>query len=209
MAEPTDSELSPTTDAVLHYLSTSVIVLSFIYKLPQIYQVLRSGSTTRISVHSLVYESLSYSVFVVYHFAFDYPLYTYGEHIVAILQEYILMAIVLTYREELDVKWITGFLAYLAVCLALALRWLPHFILYTSMLATTPMLLWSKFVQLTEILHHKHRGEVNMLTWGIVTYETAVRMLTTALVTKDTLYGINLASTEFLNIAILCAIFYY
>jgi len=203
------SDLSPELEAFCEFLGVTVLFVNVVLKMPQILTIWHSGGTTCISLRSTVLEWISYTVMLVYPFALDYPVHTYIECVFAVLQDYILVLMIMHYRNELSPQWILPFMVYNVAVVVTGSGILPEVALYAIMLATTPMLIWSKIDQIKEMYVNKDAGQVSLATWGLTVYDTGVRQFTTALITHDTPLQINLSTSQVFNVAIVACILYY
>ncbi|RUS77667.1 hypothetical protein EGW08_014564 [Elysia chlorotica] len=190
-------------------LSYTVIFNTCIYKAPQVYAIIHSGSSAGISLTSVILEWIAYSIMLTYHFAKDYPLETYLEIVLMVLQDAILTAIIVVNRELVNWKVIPYTFAYMLAFIVIALNWLSESLMIIVIGMTTPILCWSKVDQLMEILWTKDPGSLSTLSWFITVYDTGVRILTTMVILKDMAMFINLTVSEILNIAIFSSIVYF
>ncbi|XP_059163074.1 mannose-P-dolichol utilization defect 1 protein-like [Physella acuta] len=82
-------------------LSYSVMVIACVYKAPQVYAVVKSGSSLGISLQSLIMEFTSYTIEMTYQYAMDYTFITYFEITVMWAQDVVLFYVVLKNRHLL------------------------------------------------------------------------------------------------------------
>ncbi|KAK3766933.1 hypothetical protein RRG08_040452 [Elysia crispata] len=195
--------------SVCTFLSYTVVANTFYYKAPQVYAIIHSGSSAGVSLTSVVLEWIAYSIMLTYHYAMDYPLETYLEIILMVLQDCVLTIVILASRDMLRLNMIPYIFAYLLGFFAIARNWLSDNMMFFAIAITTPILCWSKVDQLIEILWTQDPGSLSALSWFIVVYDTAVRILTTMVITKDLPMFINLTASEVLNVAVFTSIIYF
>ncbi|RUS80083.1 hypothetical protein EGW08_012161 [Elysia chlorotica] len=203
------AQLSPDEDSLWFLLNTSVLALTLIYKMPQVYNVVSTRSSRGISMPSLVLEFISYSVEMVYQSAMDYPFETYFEICLMWAQDVILLYVVLDERHLIGTNLIVPFLIYSVCFVSIYNYWLPDIIMYTLIVSTTPGLIVSKSAQLLKILRDRDAGTVSPQTWGMLAYMAGARVLTTAFVTKDLPMFLNNSSAMVLNISITISVLYF
>lgn len=98
-------------------------------KFPQILTIYEQKSAKGVSLKSLTIEVISYSVSTLYNYTNEYRLMNYFEYIILIIQDYLLVAIVLFYRREINRKTVGIFLAYAFIVSLFATGILPKNIL--------------------------------------------------------------------------------
>lgn len=191
------------------FLSYTVVLNTFYFKAPQIYAIIHSGSSSGVSLTSVILEWIAYSIMLTYHFAMEYPLETYVEIILMVAQDCLLLLVILANRNMISTSIIPYSFAYIVGLAAIALNWLSEGLMMIAIGVSTPILCWSKIDQLMEILWSQDPGSLSALSWFIAVYDTGVRILTTMVITKDMPMFINLTTSEVLNIAVFFSIMYY
>ncbi|XP_070195664.1 solute carrier family 66 member 3-like isoform X2 [Littorina saxatilis] len=131
----------------------------------------------------LVY--LTYTILLTYQCAKSYPLSTYLEYCFLVPQDVILLALVLHFMGRLSVGALPVFGIYLFVCYALAFRLVPDAVLTTCISLVTPISMSSKLLQIATLLRSKDAGTLSATTWGLATYSTLARSITTVVQTGD------------------------
>ncbi|CAL1528111.1 unnamed protein product [Lymnaea stagnalis] len=194
---------------VCRVLSFTVIINTLIYKLPQMVVIIRTSSSFGISLRSVIIEWLAYTIMLTYQFAMGFPLETYFESNVTVFQDLILILLILKNRKLIEPSILRYYFVYFVFFISMAMRMYPDAVMYISISATTPMLCWSKLNQLLLILKSGNAGSVSAITWFIAAYNTAVRILTTVVITKDFPMFVNLVSSEVFNVAVFCSVIYY
>lgn len=192
-----------------HYLSYSVILTSLFVKVPQILSVLNARSTKGLSLSSVLLEEIGYSILLTYNFALGYPLASYFEYTVLVLQDFILIIAILHFDGLLKIHTLPAFLVYFLVYTGIAFRWFPDFVLTTVISLVTPLSFSSKFAQIKLLYTSKNPGQVSLATWGIVAYGATARVVTSCVLTGDPGVILNFCVAASMNIFISCMVVYY
>ncbi|CAC5399108.1 PQLC3 [Mytilus coruscus] len=176
-------------------LSTTVIIGGLSLKIPQIVSVVKANSTRGLSFSGVILEECAYSIMLTYHFASGYPLMTYLEYTVCVLQDLLLIMLILYYNDQfglMSVIWI-----------------FPDFIVNASINLVTPLSVFSKAAQIRTLWEKKDSGHVSLTTYSIAAYGCIARVVTTALQTADVAVLINFISSGSLNLVIVALIIVY
>lgn len=192
-----------------HYLSYSVILTSLFVKVPQILSVLNARSTKGLSLSSVLLEEIGYSILLTYNFALGYPLASYFEYTVLVLQDFILIIAILHFDGLLKIHTLPAFLLYFLVYTGIAFRWFPDFVLTTVISLVTPLSFSSKFAQIKLLYTSKNPGQVSLATWGIVAYGATARVVTSCVLTWDPGVILNFCVAASMNTFISCMIVHY
>lgn len=192
-----------------HYLSYSVILTSLFVKVPQILSVLNARSTKGLSLSSVLLEEIGYSILLTYNFALGYPLASYFEYTVLVLQDFILIIAILHFDGLLKIHTLPAFLVYFLVYTGIALRWFPDFVLTTVISLVTPLSFSSKFAQIKLLYTSKNPGQVSLATWGIVAYGATARVVTSCVLTGDPGVILNFCVAASMNTFISCMVVHY
>lgn len=192
-----------------HYLSYSVILTSLFVKVPQILSVLNARSTKGLSLSSVLLEEIGYSILLTYNFALGYPLASYFEYTVLVLQDFILIIAILHFDGLLKIHTLPAFLVYFLVYTGIAFRWFPDFVLTTVISLVTPLSFSSKFAQIKLLYTSKNPGQVSLATWGIVAYGATARVVTSCVLTGDPGVILNFCVAASMNTFISCMIVFY
>lgn len=192
-----------------HYLSYSVILTSLFVKVPQILSVLNARSTKGLSLSSVLLEEIGYSILLTYNFALGYPLASYFEYTVLVLQDFILIIAILHFDGLLKIHTLPAFLLYFLVYTGIAFRWFPDFVLTTVISLVTPLSFSSKFAQIKLLYTSKNPGQVSLATWGIVAYGATARVVTSCVLTGDPGVILNFCVAASMNTFISCMVVYY
>ncbi|XP_031620142.1 solute carrier family 66 member 3 [Contarinia nasturtii] len=190
-------------------LSLVTVVLCMVQKLPQIRDIYTYKSAKGISATSLMLELFGYTVMMLYNYTYSYSLLSYLEYPILLVQEYILVALVLKYKNMLNQKSFTAIGIYWAVVLLFAYQICPRFLLAMAVPFCTPIGATSKVLQLLEILRTKDSTTVSLTSWFLSAFTNLTRVYTTSVETGDTMLLINFTISFALSMSVYLAAFYY
>ncbi|VDI73239.1 mannose-P-dolichol utilization defect 1 [Mytilus galloprovincialis] len=212
--------LSSGVEIFCNILSTSVIIGGLSLKIPQIISVVKASSTRGLSLSGVILEECAYSIMLTYHFASGYPLMTYLEYTVCVLQDLMLIMLILHYNDQFSLNSIIWFVVY---------PFDKEFIfLYNSGTGqsgfqarnnatlvmvrgnlVTPLSVFSKAAQIKTLWEKKDSGHVSLTTYSLAAYGCIARVVTTALQTADVAVLINYITSGSLNLVIVALIIVY
>ncbi|KAB1267002.1 PQ-loop repeat-containing protein 3 [Camelus dromedarius] len=156
-------------ELLLGFCNWSTLGLCAALKLPQISAVLGARSARGISLPSLLLELGGFLVFLRYQWYYEYPLLTYLEYPILIAQGK---------NKKSPVQY--------SVCVsAWFILTLQKWILDLAMNLCTFISAASKFAQLQYLWKARDSGAVSALTWGLASYTSATRIITTLMTTND------------------------
>ena len=187
----------------------SVLLSTMVYKVPQVYVVLKTGSAEGISLTSLVTEFLSYSVETIYQIAMGYPLTTYFEMFLMWGGDAVLLPIVLYRRGLLNFKLVPHFIVFVTFCFVIVTFPLPLWLMYSIYGITIPILVFSKVSLLLDIYRSKNPGVLSAVSWSLLSYNVGARLPTHYLLAYDLPKFINYIAAFVLDIAVAWSIYYY
>lgn len=116
--------------------SPFAICAFFSSKFPQIHTIYQQKSAKGVSLKSLTIEVVSYSVSTLYNFTNGYRWMNYFEYVILLVQDYILVAIVLFYRQEITRKTVYISLSYVGVVALFAYGIMPKNVLTLLIVST-------------------------------------------------------------------------
>jgi len=159
------------------FLGFGILVGSFFLQLPQILKIFRAKSVTGISLSARYSEVPINSSTVIYHLLLGLPLSTYGENIVVLFQNLLLVFAVWFYRsvpKREIIFWTSAFVVLCAVQLALPPALLP-LLIYINI----PFGLGSSIPQIVENAKQGHTGQLAILTCILKLTGCVIRIFTT------------------------------
>ncbi|XP_066496078.1 solute carrier family 66 member 3 isoform X3 [Tiliqua scincoides] len=148
---------------------------------------------------------LSFLVCLRYMSYYDYPLPTYVEYPIIIIQDVILLLFVLHYSGKMKhalsytVMFVAGW--YLMTLQ----KWIIDLAMNMSTLVSTA----SKYAQLKYLWQTRDSGQVSALTWGIAVYTCATRIFTTLMTTNDIAVLVRFIVMLALNLWVIATILHY
>ncbi|XP_055982473.1 solute carrier family 66 member 3 isoform X1 [Sorex fumeus] len=166
---------------LLGFCNWSTLGVCAALKLPQISAVLAARSARGISLPSLLLELAGFLVFLRYQCYYQYPLLTYLEYPILIIQDLVLLLCVFHFNG--NVKRAAPYIILLVVSwFALTLQ---KWIIDMAMNLCTFISAASKFAQLQYLWKTGDSGAVSALTWILASYTCATRIITTLMTTND------------------------
>ncbi|XP_024408752.1 solute carrier family 66 member 3 [Desmodus rotundus] len=166
---------------LLELCNWSTLAVCTALKLPQISALLAARSARGLSLPSLLLELAGFLVFLRYQCYYEYPLLTYLEYPILIIQDVILLLCVFHFNGS-----VYRAAPYLAL---FAASWfiltLQKWIIDLAMNFCTFISAASKFAQLQCLWKSRDSGAVSALTWILASYTCATRIITTLMTTND------------------------
>ncbi|XP_028578367.1 solute carrier family 66 member 3 isoform X1 [Podarcis muralis] len=190
---------------LLDVANWSTILVCGVLKVPQGAALLAAKSARGVSLESLVLELSGFLVCLRYMSYYNYPLPTYIEYPIIIVQDVILLLFVLHYGGKMKHA-----LPYTAIFVA---GWymltLQKWIVDLAMNLSTVISAASKLVQLRYLWRTRDSGQVSATTWSLATYTCATRIFTTVMTTKDVTVLVRFIVMMALNIWVTATILHY
>ncbi|XP_034965738.1 solute carrier family 66 member 3 [Zootoca vivipara] len=190
---------------LLDVANWSTILACGVLKVPQAANLLAAKSARGVSLESLVLELSGFLVCLRYMSYYNYPLLTYIEYPIIIVQDVILLLFVLHYGGKMKHA-----LPYTAIFVA---GWymltLQKWIVDLAMNLSTVISAASKLVQLRYLWRTRDSGQVSAMTWSLAVYTCATRIFTTVMTTKDVTVLVRFIVMMALNIWVTATILQY
>ncbi|XP_012788399.1 solute carrier family 66 member 3 isoform X2 [Sorex araneus] len=155
---------------LLGFCNWSTLGVCAALKLPQISAVLAARSARGISLPSLLLELAGFLVFLRYQCYYQYPLLTYLEYPILIIQDLVLLLCVFHFNG--NVKRAAPYVILLVV--SWFVLTLQKWIIDTAMNLCTFISAASKFAQLQYLWKTGDSGAVSALTWILASYTCAI-----------------------------------
>lgn len=152
---------------------------SFFLKMPQIVKILSSKSVEGLSPMAVYHELPLYSSGVIYHYLQRFPLSTYGEMVVVMVQNIVIVLLMWVYqRPAIEVSEIVSkvvqFIAFCIVSLNLPKKVQP-----VLAFVNVPLLLSSCVPQILANRRQEHTGTLAISTCAMKALGSAMRLFTT------------------------------
>ncbi|XP_062981906.1 solute carrier family 66 member 3 [Elgaria multicarinata webbii] len=190
---------------LLDVANWSTILVCLVLKLPQGAALIAAKSARGVSLESLVLELSGFLVCLRYMSYYNYPLPTYVEYPIIIVQDVILLLFVLHYSGKMKHA-----LPYTVIFVA---GWymltLQKWIIDLSMNMSTLVSAASKLAQLRCLWQTKDSGQVSATTWGLASFTCATRIFTTLMTTKDVTVLVRFIVMLALNVWVIATILHY
>ncbi|XP_062507369.1 mannose-P-dolichol utilization defect 1 protein homolog [Corticium candelabrum] len=195
---------------ISYVANTSVIVLSFVNKLPQILAILRAKNAKGLSSLSSVLILVCYTTMSSYGFANGFALKNYVESVFLAVQEIILLSLVLFYQQTRHLKLlILAIIIYVTFVIGILMAIVPMRLLELMLMLTMPIGSWSKVLQIWKIYDEGHPGQVSAATWSVSAYGCLVRVVTSIFETQNRLLLATYFLALTLNTTIVVETLYY
>eukprot|EP00884_Botryococcus_braunii_P002202 jgi/Botrbrau1/11983/Bobra.0115s0019.1 len=190
------SASKPLMTSFANALGYAVFAVACIRGFPQIAKILRAKSAEGVSLLANVVETLCYTTVYFYHARHGYPFLAYGELLVLLLQNAILIALILYYTKRLR-RWqsAVGVAAYSSFVWALASGFIPMRLL-TLMQASVIFVigLGSRVPQIRMNMRRGNSGQLSSTTCLINLTGNVTRLFTTIVLMGDRLVmGANIS----------------
>ncbi|GCB71252.1 solute carrier family 66 member 3 [Scyliorhinus torazame] len=197
--------MQPDSALLLLFANVSTLAVCMVLKLPQIFTVVAAKNARGLSVRSLILELTGFLVFLTYQTYYEYPLATYLEYPIVIIQDAILLMCVLFYNGNIG----TALPYTILFILGWRLITIHKLIIDLAMNLSTCISALSKYAQLQSLWKTRDSDRVSALTWGFSIYTVCTRIFTTLMTTQDTAVLIRYAVIAVLNIWVFASIIYY
>lgn len=197
-------------NTVVSVLGYSVVVLSFIQKVPQLIKVVRAGKAESLSLVSIQLDIVSYTIAASYGYINQLSYYAYGEMIILLAQSITLLFLVVYYNGLFNRPSLHFSMAIFAIWICCILMdSIPEKVLTAQVLLSIPISATSKLAQVRSLLRSRRAGQVSLQAYCISSYGCTVRVLTTFV--EDPSYPnlFNYALSAVLNMLIATLIIRY
>ncbi|XP_015123205.1 PQ-loop repeat-containing protein 3 [Diachasma alloeum] len=196
--------------AIANIFSIITIFVCFILKIPQIWYLMAIKSAVGIPLLGLMLELTSYTVMTSYNYTNGYALLTYLEYPVILAQEFLLIYLVLKYRNQVNnIKSIFFAICYFVLSTCILIQVVPKYVLTILAPMCTPISASSKLVQLLAIVRAKNADSVSLLTWFISAFTNTTRIFTIWVDSGDILLLGNCIISSLLSSSIMFSALYY
>ncbi|XP_042302239.1 solute carrier family 66 member 3 [Sceloporus undulatus] len=190
---------------LLEVANWSTLLACLVLKVPQGLALLAARSARGFSLEGLLLELAGFLVCLRYMSYYNYPLPTYIEYPIIIVQDVILLLFVLHYTGNLKHA-----LPYTAIFVS---GWyiiaLQKWILDLTMNLSTLISAASKLMQLRCLWQTKDSGQVSAATLSLAIYTCTTRIYTTLMTTNDATVLVRFIVVLALNIWILATVLSY
>uniref|UniRef100_A0A7S4L975 Mannose-P-dolichol utilization defect 1 protein homolog n=1 Tax=Guillardia theta TaxID=55529 RepID=A0A7S4L975_GUITH len=164
---------------VSKFLGYGILVGSLFLQVPQLLRILLSRSVVGLSATARYSEVPINSSSVIYHFLLGYPLACYGENIVVLIQNLIVVALIWAWRTPRVPVREMLFCTLSFVVLCAAQLSLPKELLPWLIYVNIPFIFGSTVPQILANARQGHTGQLSILTCFLKLVGCCVRIFTT------------------------------
>ncbi|KAG9412104.1 Mannose-P-dolichol utilization defect 1 protein [Aphanomyces cochlioides] len=189
---------------VLGYL---IIVGSFILKLPQILKIVAAGNVAGLSPSSFYLEVVTFLASVIYNVIRGYPISTWGESAVILVQNVLLVVLLWYYSSAPKTTQLLGVVTF--VGLGAGMYHLPSEFDWVLPSASIPLSVAARIPQIISNFRQGHTGQLAFLTLFLNFGGSAARLFTTLQETGDQVVLLGFAISMLLNGTLLTQILIY
>ncbi|KAF7270768.1 hypothetical protein GWI33_016274 [Rhynchophorus ferrugineus] len=154
-------------------------------------------------------ELSNYTVMISYNFRNGYALLSYLEYPIILIQEFILIFLVLKYKDFLNIYTLVASMVYFSIAASFLIGVVPLGLLSFLVPLCTPVGASSKVIQLAEILRTKNAQSVSILTWLISAFTNFTRVFTITMESADLSLLLNFSLNTFLSSSVMIAAIAY
>ncbi|XP_063968667.1 solute carrier family 66 member 3-like [Lytechinus pictus] len=217
MSATMGESLSANDEVILNILNFLRIAPNLFVKIPQMRNIVKTGSVRGLSLKGFLMETVVYMVGLLYYFNNNFPFLVYAEYIALEIQALLMVLVFLHYSNDLDVR-------ILPVALQASRRPVGSFFLMTAIIGSgslptsiiafffsmnLPLNASSKLLALNTIYSTKNSGSASFLMWSISGLTSAGRIATNLMTKPDYLVLTNFTVAASLSFSVCCAIIIY
>lgn len=199
--------------SLLNILSTivgiCVLIGSMLYKIPQVFRVVRRRSAAGISVLMYSLETVGTTFSALYFARRAFPFSTYGETVFIMIQNIVLLALIVYFQRLPRIPAIIIAIAYFTAVFALLLPVVPLSVLVALQLCSIPILNLARVPQIILNYRRKETGELSPITLGLQLLGNVARVFTTIAQVRDPLMFIGICVATCFNTALFAQWLYY
>ncbi|OQS05864.1 mannose-P-dolichol utilization defect 1 protein [Thraustotheca clavata] len=188
-------------------LGYAIILGSFILKLPQILKIIAAKSVAGLSPSGFYLEVLVFQASVVYNFLRGYPISTWGENAVILVQNCILVFLLWIYSDTPRTQQLVGVLGFVGIG-AIMLN-LPSEHLWILPSASIPASIMSRIPQVISNFKQGHTGQLAFVTLFLNLGGSAARLFTSLQETGDQVQMLGFLISVALNGMLVSQVLFY
>ncbi|KAM7302828.1 mannose-P-dolichol utilization defect 1 protein [Ixodes scapularis] len=194
--------------AVSKCLGYGIIVGSTLVKVPQIVKIVQAQSAEGISVTSVLLELIGVTASTAYSYAQRYPFSAWGEGLFLLLETALIAALVLRFRGQSG-RAAAFTLSYAALLTLLLSKLVPVSVLWAAQLASVPVIISGKMMQVWSNHRNGHTGQLSAITSGLLFFGALARIFTSVTETGDALMVGTFMIAAVANFCIFAQVLYY
>ncbi|XP_041484893.1 solute carrier family 66 member 3-like isoform X1 [Lytechinus variegatus] len=209
MSATMSQRLSANDEVILNILNFLCIAPNLFVKIPQMRNIVKTGSVRGLSLKGFLMETIVYMVGLLYYFTNNFPFLVYAEYIALEIQALLMVLVFLHYSNDLDVRILPVAALFFLVTAIIGSGSLPTSIIAFFFSMNLPLNASSKLLALNTIYSTKNSGSASFLMWSISGLTSAGRIATNLMTKPDYLVLTNFTVAATLSFSVCCAIIIY
>lgn len=198
-------------------LGTTIFILSFTLKIPQIFTIVKNKSTEGLSKLSTYLDLISVFLQGLYCIHKGLPFTIYGEYLSLTLQNFVIMILYWYYQNKnnkISTNEIrTGlFVVFMSIVCYISLRdkdFISETVWEFVGATNIPFTTISRFSQISEIIKTKKSGSVSVSSFLMRTLKNGLKIVSLSLETDNYILIINQAYNGLISLFVVVLIFFY
>ncbi|BHF59161.1 Mannose-P-dolichol utilization defect 1 protein [Sparganum proliferum] len=189
-------------------LGYGIIAGSMFVKVPQLLKIIFEKSARGLSVSAVLLELLCCTATSAYSFYLKFPFSSYGDAVFLVLQNTAIAFLILSWEQSYFVGtfFLGTYVAFAAYCFS---PLVPLKTLSTMQAGNTPVVLFSRGLQIWANFRNGSTGQLSVITVGLMTAGSLARIFTSIQETNDFLIVVNYVASSTANLILLAQIAYY
>ncbi|XP_030838727.1 mannose-P-dolichol utilization defect 1 protein homolog 2-like [Strongylocentrotus purpuratus] len=209
MSATMDNQRSANVEVILSILNFLCIAPNIFVKVPQMRNIVKTGSVRGLNLKAFMMETVVYMVGMLYYFTNDFPFLAYAEYVALEIQALFMVLIFLHYADDLDVRILPIAALFFLVTAIIGSGSVPVSIISFLFSMNMPLQAGSKLLALNTIYRAKNSGSASLLMWSISGLTSTGRIATTLMTKPDLLVLTNFTVAACLSFTVCCAIIVY
>ncbi|XP_033759975.1 mannose-P-dolichol utilization defect 1 protein homolog [Pecten maximus] len=179
-----------------------------ISQIPQIFKILRRRNASGVSFLSMLLMLEASSSSVAYSLSKEYPINSWGENLVFMLQNVILVCLLLRYNKR-PLASLSFMIFYIVVMIVLILPVIPSDVILFINIIGLPAASASRIIQIYTNHKNKSAGQLSAASTFLCIFQSCGRLTTSIVLTKDWIMILTFIQVIILNIILTCQVLYY
>ncbi|XP_021374650.1 mannose-P-dolichol utilization defect 1 protein homolog [Mizuhopecten yessoensis] len=179
-----------------------------ISQVPQIFKILRRRNASGVSFLSMLLMLEASSSNVAYSLSKEYPINSWGENVVFMLQNVILVCLVLRYNKR-PLASLSFMIFYLVIMILLILPVIPSDLILFINIISLPATSASRVIQIYTNHKNKSSGQLSAASTFLCVFHSCGRLTTSIVLTQDWIMILTFIQVIILNIILTGQVLYY
>ncbi|XP_013771676.1 mannose-P-dolichol utilization defect 1 protein homolog [Limulus polyphemus] len=184
--------------AITKGLGIGIILGSVLVKVPQIVKILKAKSAEGINLFGVLLELMGVAASAAYCLANGYPFSSWGETFFLVIETAAIAFLILFYNQKKEGAY-SFLIVFTTLCYILGSGFTPINILSFLQLASVPVVISGKLVQVVENYKNGHTGQLSAITVSLLFLGSSARIFTSIQETGDWLIIFNYISAAVVN----------